>query len=254
MSEHYVLTPCCEAAIDVSASAYDEVVCPSCSRSYPVREDIDFAEFSTESTEFYRWTDDGTWLVRFYFHNMTLDAIEGISERIKAISVRERRPLILLPILKALHDCLKRRIQQFLVFDRVPNLSSDQKAKIEADLPKPGNNLQKLFDQLLTAFPNQVQPITALRESKKTKQLLWIRNKEEHLATAAWPIPSLVHTDPTLMPDTRHPDADELGVPLAVDLNNFVVDTLKFLYDLDATEVKGWHYDQLEHFRIHATV
>lgn len=77
---------------------------------------------------------------------MTLDELEGVAERIKALPPSERRPVRLLPIFKAIHDCLKKRIQQHLVFDRVPNLSADQKARIEVDLPLPGNHLEKLLD------------------------------------------------------------------------------------------------------------
>lgn len=254
MSEHYLISPCCEAAIDLYGLAGDQAVCPSCSKVYDVREDIDFAEFSSPSTQYFKWSADGTYIVRFFFHNMTLDQLEGVAEHIKSLSLRERRPHVLLPIFKAIHDCLKKRLQQHLVFDRVPNLSPDQKAHIEADLPLPGNNLQKLADYLLEAYPQHGSQILGFKDSDKLKMLLWIRNKEEHIAMAAWPIRSYAHIDKAKLPSDEVGHVAELTVPLAVELLNFGIDLLKMMYDLDPKNVSGWHYYQLEKHRIHCTV
>ena len=254
MSERYVITPCCSAAVDVYCSSPEWIECPNCKRRYDVREDIDFAQWSTGSTEFYRWAEDGSHIVKFYFHNMTLDEIEGVAERIKTFSPREQRPLVLLPIFKALYDCLRKRLQQHLVYDRVPNLTALQKAQIEEDLPFPGNNLAKLFDFLSVAYPSEQSRILALRDSQSAKLLLWIRNKEEHIAIAAWPLPSYVHTDKGKLPSDPSRAVAILGVPLAVEVNGFVVDVLKCIYDLDPEDVQGWHYEQIERFRIKATV
>lgn len=254
MSEHYLISPCCEVAIDLSSLTGDQATCPSCSRVFEIREDIDFAEFSSPSTEYFKWAADGMHIVRFYFHNMTLAQMEGVAERIKSLPLRERRPYILLPIFKAIHDCLKKRLQQHLVFDRVPNLSLDQKARIEADLPFPGNNLEKLVKYLLEAYPQQASQILAFRGSNKLKMLLWVRNKEEHIAMAKWPIRSYVHIDTTKLPSDEAGYIAELTVPLAVELLNFGIDLLKMIYDLDPKSVSEWHYRQLEQHRIHCTV
>lgn len=253
MSERYLISPCCGAAIDLLSVETDGAVCPACSKAYEVREDIDFAEFSSSSTEHYRWADDGTHIVRFYFHNMTLDELEGVAERIKALPPSERRPVRLLPIFKAIHDCLKKRIQQHLVFDRVPNLSADQKARIEADLPLPRNHLEKLLDFLSDAYSGNREKVLTFSDDDRIKILRWIRNKEEHIAWAAWPLPSCVHVDMRKLPTDREGRVAELGVPLACDLLNFSIDVLKLIYDLDPSEVGEWHYDQLERHRIHCT-
>lgn len=254
MSERYLISHCCEAAIDLYALAGDQAVCPSCSTAYEIREDIDFAEFSSPSTVYFKWAADGAHIVRFYFHNMTLDQIEGVAQLIKALSLRERRPLVLLPIFEAIHGCLKKRLQQYLVFDRAPKLSPDQKARIEADLPLPGNNLPRLLDYLIEAYPQHESRILGFRESDKLKMLLWIRNKGEHIAWAAWPIGSYVHTDKAKLPSEEVGHVAELTVPLAVELLNFGIDLLKMIYDLDPKSVGDWHYQQLERHRIHCTV
>ena len=254
MSEHYLISPCCEAAINVYYLDGDKATCPACSKTYEVREDIDFAVLSSPSTKYFKWSDDGNYIVRFYFQNMTLDAIEGIAECIKALPLREKRPLILLPIFKAIHDCLKKRLQQHLVLDHVPNISPDQKAQIESDLPLPGNNLAKLIDLLVVAYPHESPRIRDLRDGNNVKMLLWIRNKEEHIAMALWPLPSYVHVDKNRLPSDSVGNHAELNVRLAVDLLNFAIDLLQFIYDLDPQNVDEWHYRQLEHHRIHYTV
>ncbi len=254
MSEHYLISPCCKVAIDVYCLDGEKAACPACLRTYEVCEDIDFAELSSPSTEYFKWADDGTYIVRFYFHNMTLDEIEGVAERIKALPLSEKRPIVLLPIFKAIHDCLKKRLQQHLIFDHVPNLSPDQKSRIEADLPLPGNNLTKLLGFLAEAYPHEIAKILGLRESNNVKMLLWIRNKEEHIATASWPLPSYIHVDKTKLPSDCIGHLAELNVPLAVTLLNFAIDLLKIIYDLDPKDVGEWHYRRLEHYRIHCTV
>lgn len=254
MNECDLISPCCGAAIEVYYLDGDKAECPACSRTYEVREDIDFAELSSPSTKYFKWADDGSYIVRFYFQNMTLDAIEGVAEHIKALPLREKRPLILLPIFKAIHDCLKKRLQQHLVLDHVPNLSPDQKARIEADLPLPGNNLTKLLGFLTEAYPHENTRILELIGNNNVKMLLWIRNKDEHIATASWPLPSYVHVDKTKLPSDSVGCLAELNIQLAVDLLNFTIDLLKFIYDLDPSDVAEWHYWQLDYHRIHHTV
>ncbi len=209
MSERFLISPCCKAVIDLSEIKYDSAHCPACSKTYELRGDIDFAEFSSGSMEHFKWSTDRTYIVKYYFHNMTLEHLEGIAENIKILSLDEQRPHLLLPIFKAMHDCLKKRLQQHLVFDRVPNLSADQKAHIELDLPRPGNNLLKLTDFLCEAYPNQASKVKFFKNDDKLKMLLWIRNKEEHIALAAWPMRSYVHTDKTKLPSDS---AGHLGV------------------------------------------
>jgi hypothetical protein len=254
MSEHYLISPCCEAAIDLNGLAGDQVVCPMCSKRYAIREDIDFAEFSSASMEYYKWSSDDTYIIKYYFHNMTLDEIEGVAERIKSIPLKERRPYVLLPIFKAVHDCIKKRLQQYLVFDRIPNLSQEQKARIEEDLLFPGNNLFKLMDYLLEAYPEVDSRILGFRNNDMLKMLMWIRNKEEHIAVVTWPIRSFVHIDKTKLPSDEEGHIAELTVPLAIELLNFGIDLLKMIYDLDPERVDMWHYQRLEQYRIHCTV
>lgn len=254
MSEHYLISPCCKAAIDLIGLAGDQAVCPMCSKEYAIREDIDFAQFSSASSEYYKWSADSAYIIKYYFHNMTLDEIEGVAERIKTFSVKERRPYVLLPIFKAIHDCIKKRLQQHLVFDRVPNLSLEQKALIEEDLPFPGNNLLKLMNYLLVAYPKANSRILGFRDSDKLKMLMWIRNKEEHIALVTWPLRSYVHMDKKKLPSDVEGNVAELTVPLAIELLNFGIDFLKMIYDLDPESVDEWHYQQLEQHRIHCTV
>lgn len=254
MSKLYLLSPCCEAAINVYCLSGESASCPACSRTFEIREDIDFAEFSTSSTEHFKWAEDGSFVVRYYFHNMTLDELEGVAERIKILPLRERRPLLLLPIFKATHDCLKKRLQQCLTYDRVPNLTPDQKAKVEADLPFPGNNVCRLLEILATAYPAEKRKIESIGNSENIKLLLWIRNKEEHVAVSAWPLPSCVHTDRAKLPSDSAGSVGVLDIPLAVQLHNFGIDVFRFLYDLDPKDVSDWQYDQLEQHRIHCTV
>lgn len=254
MNEFCLISPCCEAAIDMRCLDGDKAICPTCLRTYEVREDIDFAEQSSPSTEYFKWADGGTHIVRFYFQNMTLDAMEGVAERIKALPLKEKRPPILLPIFKAIHDCLKKRLQQHLVLDRVPNLSPGQKAQIKDDLPSPGYNLTKLLGFLAEAYPHESIKILGLRGSNNIKMLLWIRNKEEHIAMASWPLPSYVHVDKNRLPSDSVGNLAKLSVPLAVDLLNYAIDLLKYIYDLDPNNVDEWHYRQLERHRIHCTV
>ncbi|MCX7564591.1 hypothetical protein OS176_13815 [Xanthomonadaceae bacterium XH05] len=254
MSERYLLSPCCEAAIEVYGLSAESVSCPACEKVFEVREDLDFAEFSTSSFEHFKWSDDGTHVVRYYFHNMTLDELEGVAERIKILQLREKRPLLLLPLLKATHDCLKRRLQQCLTFDRVPNLSAEEKARIEADLPFPGNNVVKLLGLLARAYPAHAIAIENVADSVELKVLLWVRNKDEHLAMSAWPMPSYVHTDKTRLPSDSVGSVDIIGVPLAVQLHNFAIDVFRLMYDIDPKDVGEWQYDRLERQRLHCTV
>jgi hypothetical protein len=185
---------------------------------------------------------------------MTLDQLEGLAERIKLLSLRERRPHVLLPIFKAIHDCLKKRLQQHLTFARVPNLTADQKARIEADLPSPGNNLVRLLEFLIEAYPEQKDRLNSIKDGDNVKMLLWIRNKEEHIALAMWPINSYVHSDKKKLPSDAEGRIAVLGVPLAVDLLNDGIDLLKLIYDLDPKGVSEWQYDVLEQHRFHCTV
>jgi hypothetical protein len=254
MSERYLISPCCGAVIDMYYLGRDKATCPACSRTYEVRENIDFAVLSSPSITYFKWADYTTYIVRYYFQNMTLEAIEGVAEHIKALPLREKRPLILLPIFKAIHDCLKKRLQQYLVLDHVPNLSSDKKAQIEIDLPLPGNNLKKLLSFLGEAYPHENTRILDFMGSNNINMLLWIRNKEEHIATTFWPLPSYVHVDKTKLPSDKVGHLAELNVPLAVDLMNFAIDLLKFIYDLEPKDVDKWHYWQLDQHRIHCTV
>jgi hypothetical protein len=254
MSERYLISPCCNSAIDLHGLANDTAVCPGCSKAYPVREDFDFAELSTGSFDHFKWADDGSHIVRFHFYNMTLEELEGVAERIKLLPLRERRPYVLLPIFKAIYDCLKKRLQQHLTFDRVPNITRDQKAHIEADVPIPGNNLVRLLDILVEAYPGQTEKLNCIKDSNNMKMLVWIRNKEEHIAVAMWPINSYVHTDKSKLPADAQGHIAMLRVPLAVQLLNYAIDLLKLIYDLDPTEVSDWQYEALERHRLHLTV
>ena len=254
MSERYLISPCCQAAIDLFEIRSDSARCPACSKTYELREDIDFAEFSSGSMEHFKWSMDQTYIVKYYFHNMTLEHLEGIAENIKILSLAERRPHKLLPIFKAMHDCLKKRLQQHLVLDRVPNLSVEQKARIAVDLPKPGNNLLKLADHLCEAYPQQAAKVELFKNNDKLKMLLWLRNKEEHIAVASWPMRSYVHTDNAKLPSECAEHVAELTIPLAVDILHFCLDFLKLIYDLDPKDVREWHYEVLNNFRIHCTV
>lgn len=254
MSERYLLTPCCEAAIEVYCLSAEFVSCPACQRVFEVREDLDFAEFSTSSFEHFRWSDDDTHIVRFYFHNMTLDELEGVAERIKILQPREKRPLLLLPLLKATHDCLKKRLQQCLTLDRTPILSAEEKARIEADLPFPGNNIAKLLGILARAYPPHAAAIEGIANSVDLKVLLWVRNKDEHLAMSAWPMPSYVHTEKLRLPSEDAGSISALSISLAVQLHNFAIDTFRLTYDIDPQDVSQWQYDSLERYRIHCTV
>jgi hypothetical protein len=185
---------------------------------------------------------------------MTLDQLEGVAERIKLLPLREKRPHILLPIFKAIHDCIKRRLQQHLTFARVPNLTPDQKARIEADLPSPGNNLVRLLKFLIRAYPEQTDKLKDVMNSGNTKMLVWIRNKEEHIALAMWPINRYVHTDKNKLPSESEGHMAVLNVPLAVQLLNYGIDLLKLIYDLDPKDVSDWQYEVLEQHRVHCTV
>jgi len=255
MTERYLISQCCQAAIDLCEVDEDGTMrCPACSKPYEVRDDIDFAEYSTGTMVHYKWAADGRYIVRYYFHNLTLDQLEGIAEQIKLLALSERRPHLLLPLFKAMHDCLKKRLQQYLVFDQVPNLSAGQKALIEADLPIPGNNLLKLVDYLSKAYPQQVAKVQRFQGDNKLQLLLWIRNKEEHLAHALWPMRSYVHTDKAKLPTDSTGHVAELTVPLAVDCLNFCIDFLRLIYDLDPKDIGQWQYEALERYRIHASV
>lgn len=254
MSEKYIITPCCNSALVSYDISGDLLICPDCKKSYEIRDDIDFAEWSSSTTQFYRWADDGNCLVRFHFYNKTLDEIEGVTEKIKMLSPSEKNPVLLLPIFKGLHDCLRKKIQSHLISDRVPNLSIIQKAQIEQDLPKPGNNLTKLFDLLSVAYPSEKTKIELMRDKSEVRALLWVRNKDEHIAISAWPFPSYVHTDKNRLPSESSNCFSILDITLAVRLNSFVIDAIKLIYDLDPDDVNQWHYEDLEKHRIQVTI
>lgn len=249
MSERYILSQCCQAIVDLTASR-ESAVCPDCQRQFNVREEIDFAEWSSGSFERYKWSADGSYIVRYHFHNMTLERLEGVSEQIKLLSRNERRPYVLLPIYKALHDCLKKRLQQYLADDDTPNLTRDHKAKIELDAP-PGYNLMRLVDVLCEAHPEQSQNISAIGKANELRMLLWVRNKEEHLAVAAWPARSYAHVEPSKLPGDPNGRIGELNVPLLIEVHNKAIDLLSLIYDLCPAEVKRWHYDRLDENRLH---
>jgi hypothetical protein len=249
MSERYLLSQCCQAVVDVTVG-HELATCPNCHRQFEVREEIDFAEFSSGSFQQYKWSADGTYIVRYHFHNMTLERLEGVAEQIKLLSVHERRPYILLPIYKALHDCLKKRLQQYLAESNTPNLTTEQKARIELDAP-PGRNLLQLVDLLAEVYPADAQRITFIGKCNEIAMLLWVRNKEEHLAVAAWPAQSYVHVDRHKLPSEMDGAVGELGRQLLVDANNKAIDLLSLIYDLCAFEVKQWHYDRLDDYRLH---
>lgn len=253
MNDRYLLSPCCNSAIDLQGCFDgDSVACQACTRSYEVREDVDFAEFSTNASEYYKWSADNDFIVRYYFENRTLECLDGVAEHIKALHVRERRPHVLLPVFKAIHDCLKKRLQDYLVGRA--GLSADMKARIANDLPLPGFNIRKLTEVLCDAYPSYAVTIRTFIDRDELKMLVWIRNKDEHLATASWPQGSYVHTQPQKMPSDAHGHAAELSVPLAVDLLNYCIDFLKLIYDVDPKKIDEWQYERLDSYRIHHTV
>lgn len=251
MSERYLLSQCCQAVMDVFD--HERTACPACGRSFEIREEIDFAEFSSGSFEQHKWSADGSYIVRYHFHNMTLEQLEGVAEQIKLLWVHERKPYTLLPIYKALHDCLKKRLQQYLADDSTPNLSTDLKAHITLDAPPPGYNLMRLVDLLGQAHPQHTPQINAIGKSNEIKLLLWVRNKEEHLAVAAWPVNSYAHTDPGKLPSDAEGSIGDLNVRLLHDALNKAIDLLTLIYDLSPADVKPWHYERLDEYRLHFT-
>jgi len=100
----YILTRCCSSAIDLTQRNITDVICPTCGKKYAITTDVDFAEASTGSWASYKWSDDGNCLVRYYFHNYTLEYLGGIAEAIKIQDKNETRPYKLLPIFKSMHD------------------------------------------------------------------------------------------------------------------------------------------------------
>jgi len=133
-------------------------------------------------------------------------------------------------------------------------LTIEDKAKIEADLPFPGNNVQKLLTLLKTVYPGEATKISQISSDNITRALLWIRNKEEHLAISAWPIPSYVHIEKEKMPSEANSPIGLLNTELAVSTNNYIIDILKYLYDLDTQKKDYWQYERLESYRIHFTI
>jgi hypothetical protein len=252
MSERYLISPCCQAAIDLLTAGDDRVSCPECRRAFEIREDIDFAEFSTSSTESYRWADDYGHVVRFFFENFTLDALERTAQRIKILRPSERRPTFLLPIFKDMHDCMKKRLQQYLIRDDVPILSAKVKAQIELD--EPSHNLSQLCIHLLSAYPNEGARLKPLVEHDYIKMLVWLRNKEEHLPVSAWPLRSYVHTARDKRPDDLAGAYAELTVGVATLMHNFSVDFLKAIYDVCGRDIEDRQHNLLEAHRIHCTV
>lgn len=252
MTERYLISPCCNSAIDLSTAEEDRVSCPECKRVFEIREDIDFAEYSTNSTEHFRWSDDFTHIVRLFFENFTLESLEGVAEQIKILRPSERRPSCLLPIFKAMHDCLKKRLQQYLVRDEVTALSAKTKAEIEID--EPTKNLRKLAELLLTAYPERLADLEPLVKSDYVDMLMWLRNKQEHLPITSWPLKSYIHADRTKHPENPAGMRAELTVESAARMLHFCIDFLRMLYDVCDKDLARWHYDELERFRIHCTV
>lgn len=251
MADRYLLSQCCEAVLDL-LSMDDSVSCPDCGKQYEVREELDFAEYSSGSFEQYKWSVDGSHVVRYHFHNMTLEWLEGVSEQIKLLSLKEKRPHVLLPIYKPLHDCLKKRLQQYLANDSTPILTPNQKARIQID--EPTNNLLQLVDFLAKAHPGDAQKIIALGMCDHIRALMWLRNKEEHLAVSAWPINSYVHTDRDKLPSDTKGSIAMLGTDLLIETNNRAIDLLTLIYDLCPADVRQWHYERLDEYRLHKTV
>jgi hypothetical protein len=251
MSERYLISGCCNAAIDLSTAVSDRVECPTCRRVFEIRLDIDFAEYSTSSMEEFRWSDDGSYILKFYFENFTLESLEGIAEQIKLLPPSERRPSKLLPLFKAIHDCLKKRLQQYLVRDDVPNLPVDTKAQIEVD--EPTQNVGHLAGHLLMAYPESADRLQGVAEHEYLKMLMWLRNKEEHLPVAAWPMKSFVHISRDKLPGEATGAYAELTVQLATRMQNFCVDFLKAIYDVCGRDIEEWQYNRLDEYRIHCT-
>jgi hypothetical protein len=252
MSERYLISPCCQAAIDLLTAEKGRVSCPECRRSFEIREDIDFAEYSTSSTDSYRWADDYSHVVRFFFENFTLDALESTAQRIKLLRPSERRPSLLLPIFKDIHDCLKKRLQRYMIRDDVPILSAKVKAQIELD--EPTHSLSQLSIHLLSAYPSEGVRLKPLIDHDYIRMLVWLRNKDEHLPISAWPLQSYIHTARHKRPDDSADAHAELTVEVATLMHNFSVDFLGAIYDVCGRDIGDWQHDRLEAHRIHCTV
>lgn len=251
MAERYLLSNCCETVLDLSAAG-EEVCCPACGKQYAIREELDFAEYSSGSYVQHKWSADGDHIVRYYFHNMTLEQLEGVAEQIKLLSLKEKRPHVLLPVCKSLHDCLKKRLQHYLAEDSTPVLTVTQKALIEID--EPTQSLRQLVELLIKAHPAEAHQIRVIGMGDHVRALMWLRNKGEHLAVSAWPINSYVHAERDKLPSDPTSCIGVLGTDLLIEMNNCAIDLLTLIYDLCPADVRPWHYERLNDYRLHKTV
>lgn len=227
----------------------DLITCPHCKHKYPVIHDIDYAISSTGSGSFYKY--EGESIIEINFENAPMDDLESVWQTHKSLNANEISPHKLLAVVKGYHDILRLRIQRFLIIDHQNSLLKENEIyDIKTNPPEKKYNLKKFFGLLIKAIPDRSIEIDIFLNDHQSffKELIWLRNKEEHISVTAWPVPSHIHIDTKKYPKDRSDKT--LNYFYLKEINNQVIDILRFLLDIDPIAKDEWEYQEIENLRI----
>ncbi|TGM68652.1 hypothetical protein EHQ94_07010 [Leptospira meyeri] len=219
--------------------------CELCKKSFPIKDKTKFAESYTGSIIYYLIEENES-ITRFYLENPVIDLLREASIKIQESKKTERRPSKLLPILKLIHDALKQKFRELMLYNNLSTLNTDRKNDIENDELYLKLNLESIiYDHFLEALPTLSQKNKDLLNRNKTtiKQIRYLRNKSEHVILNKWPIPSYVHIDQKKIP------SELSNIPLDLkwikNCFNISVDLIKnILYELEKKEIINITFQQ----------
>lgn len=249
MDDPFLKCKYCNSLIDFN-NIPDYGVCHTCNKRFAIKEDIDYAISSTGTSSFYKWGKEDV-IIELEFSNPPIDLLEETWQNTKIIDKNEKRPYKLLPPIKGYHDVLKKRIQHFSTLDHI-NIDSQEKETISYNTRQTNLNLLGLIKKLPYAIPEQKETIDVFinKHDSIINKVIWLRNKEEHIGIAKWPIPSYIHDNLKLNPEHPNDNYEILNYEFLITLNHTTIEYLLFLLDIDPLTKESWEYRVIENYFI----
>ncbi|MGA2914632.1 MAG: hypothetical protein ABSE89_01235 [Sedimentisphaerales bacterium] len=226
--------------------------CPVCEKEYKLNVcENSYAFAESSSCEYYRYGNGDEIEVRS-FSNYPVDLLEEAWQDSNGINENEKRPHILLPIVKAYHDAVKNHGRRLLELHS-GNLNSQDIELIKKDNIKGTSlNIKNIFKYLKLAYPNEASKIDSFYSTNKSliKRVWWVRNKMEHFLYSQWSLNSNVFEDRNKNPNDIAPAPDNLNRDFIKRVNHLSVDIYKLIIDLRPVPKDSWQYNSIEMFRL----
>lgn len=217
-----------ETELDIKST----ITCKKCESEYSIQDHSSFANAQTYAKIYYKWDCDV--IRRVHFNNPPYERLEMVSSHI--LKLNEKRPKILLPIVKEYYDAVIELLQEFLTRPEIENLSEEDVNRIMHNPPEKMVKLSNLFEFLLKAYPDKKEKMEEFRSEniKLLKRMTWVRNKKEHVSSKCWTIPGRIYDDNSKSPDSSDPPDEILDYAFVKKCNHVVVELFKLVRSLDA--------------------